>query len=248
MEERLQKILARSGVASRRKAEELIAEGRVLVNGKAASIGMKADAGTDYIKVNGKLISKPEPKVYIVLNKPSGVLTTFEDEEERPTVKDFLKRVKLRVFPVGRLDYNTEGMLLFTNDGEFSHRLTHPSYKVQKTYIVKVKGAVEESKLVKLRKGIMLEDGMTAPAKIRRVTSARAGKNTWLEIIIHEGRNRQIRRMFERIRTPVIKLKRVGIGGVRLKDLPEREWRYLEAEEIEKLKYAVRMNKSERRM
>ncbi len=241
MEERIQKILSKAGIASRRKAEQLILEGRVFVNGKVATLGMKADMEKDYIKVDGKLVLKPEPKTYIALNKPKGFLTTLEDPEGRPTIRELLRGIRYRVYPVGRLDFYSEGLLILTNDGELAYRLIHPSYKVPKTYLVKVKGIIDEKDLNKLRQGIMLEDGMTAPAQIKRIRMPKTEKNSWLEITIHEGKKRQIRRMFERVRHPVLKLKRVRIDGIKLGNLPPGQWRYLDKEEIQKLKKSVKI-------
>ena len=242
MEERIQKILSKAGIASRRKAEQLILEGRVFVNGKVATLGMKADMEKDYIKVDGKLVLKPEPKTYIALNKPKGFLTTLEDPEGRPTIRELLRGIRYRVYPVGRLDFYSEGLLILTNDGELAYRLIHPSYKVPKTYLVKVKGIIDEKDLNKLRQGIMLEDGMTAPAQIKRIRMPKTEKNSWLEITIHEGKKRQIRRMFERVRHPVLKLKRVRIDGIKLGNLPPGQWRYLDKEEIQKLKKSVKID------
>jgi 23S rRNA pseudouridine2605 synthase len=234
MEKRLQKILSEMGIASRRKAEELILEGRITVNGQVATLGMKADPGRDHLKLDGKLLFRPEPKVYIMFNKPKSVVTTLHDPEGRPTVKDFLKKVKYRVFPVGRLDYDSEGLLLLTNDGDFAQSLLHPSKKIFKTYLVKVKGEPDEVKIDKLRKGIKLIEGVTAPAKIKRLRETES--NTWFEMTIYEGRKRQIRRMFMEIRHPVLKLKRIKIGGLSLGDLEPGAYRFLTAEEIERAK------------
>jgi 23S rRNA pseudouridine2605 synthase len=234
MEKRLQKILSEMGIASRRKAEELILEGRITVNGQVATLGMKADPGRDHLKLDGKLLFRPEPKVYIMFNKPKSVVTTLHDPEGRPTVKDFFKKVKYRVFPVGRLDYDSEGLLLLTNDGDFAQSLLHPSKKIFKTYLVKVKGETEEVKIDKLRKGIKLTEGVTAPAKIKRLRETE--NNTWLEMTIYEGRKRQIRRMFMEIRHPVLKLKRIKIGSLSLGDLEPGAYRFLTAEEIERAK------------
>ncbi|MBF0557909.1 MAG: rRNA pseudouridine synthase [Nitrospirae bacterium] len=240
MEQRIQKILAQMGVASRRKAEELIAEGRVTVNGKEAEIGMKADPARDHIKVDGKLKVRPEPKVYLMFNKPRGVVTSLADPEGRPTIKDFLQRVKYRVFPVGRLDYDSEGLLLITNDGDFAQALLHPSHEVPKTYLVKVKGLVKEESMDKLRRGVRLEDGMTAPAGVRRVRMGRASEeNQWLEVSIHEGKKRQVRRMLEKVGHDVTKLKRVAISGLKLGGLKPGAFRPLTPEEIERLLQAA---------
>lgn len=236
MEQRIQKILAQMGVASRRKAEGLIKEGRVTVNGTIAVLGMKADIGRDYIKVDGRLLTRPEPKTYLMFNKPVGVVTSLYDPQGRPTIKDFLKGIKYRVFPVGRLDYDSEGLLLLTNDGDLAHSILHPSKKVSKTYVVKVKGIIEDEDIEKLRKGIRLEDGMTMPAKVRKVRDTE--NNSWLEITIYEGRKRQIRRMTEKVGHPVIRLKRIAINGVRLGNLGIGKIRHLTENEIDKLKVA----------
>jgi 23S rRNA pseudouridine2605 synthase len=237
MEKRLQKILSEIGIASRRRAEELIIEGRVTINGRIAALGMKADPERDHIKLDGKLIARPEPKVYLMLNKPKGVVTSLHDPEGRPTVKDCLKGVKYRVFPVGRLDYDSEGLLLLTNDGDFAQAILHPSKKIPKSYLVKVKGTPEEDEIKKLRSGIRLEDGVTAPAKLQKVRSTE--NNTWLEITIHEGRKRQIRRMLEQTGHPVLKLKRTRINGIELGNLKSGEYRYLKPEEVAKMKKEV---------
>lgn len=233
MEQRIQKILAQMGIASRRKAEELIIEGRVTVNGKIATLGMKADPAKDHIKVDGRLLVRPEPKIYLVFNKPVGVVTSLSDPEGRPTIKDFLKGIKYRVFPVGRLDYDSEGLLLITNDGDFAHRILHPSKKMPKTYIVKVKGIIEEDGMERLRSGVRLEDGLTAPAKAKRIRKSE--NNSWVEITIYEGRKRQVRRMLEKVGHPVIKLRRIAIGSLKLGDLRPGEMRRLTQEEIKKI-------------
>ena len=233
MEKRLQKILSEIGIASRRKAEELIMEGRVIVNGKVATIGMKADTLRDYIKVDGKLISGSEKetrKVYIMINKPSGVVTTLFDPEGRPTVKDFLKGIKYRIFPVGRLDYDSEGLLLLTNDGDFAHAVLHPSRQISKTYLVKVKGIIGDAAIERLKYGVRLEDGATLPAQVGRVRLSE--KNSWIQISIYEGRKRQIRRMFEHVGHPVIILRRTAVNGLKLRGLKTGEMRYLTNNEL----------------
>jgi 23S rRNA pseudouridine2605 synthase len=237
MEKRLQKILSEIGIASRRRAEEFIIEGRVTINGRTATLGMKADPERDHIKCDGKLITRPEPKVYLMLNKPRGVVTSLRDPEGRPTVKDYLKGVKYRVFPVGRLDYDSEGLLLLTNDGDFAQAILHPSRKIPKSYLAKVKGSPEDEEIKKLRAGIRLDDGLTAPAKLHKVRSTE--NNTWLEITIHEGRKRQVRRMLEQTGHPVLKLKRTRINGIELGNLKSGEYRYLKPEEIAKMKKEV---------
>jgi pseudouridine synthase len=235
MLERIQKIMAQGGIASRREAERLILDGRVTLNGKVVEeLGTKADTEKDYIKVNGRLITRPEPKTYIMLFKPRGYVTTSKDPEGRPTVMELLEKVKVRVFPVGRLDYDTEGLILCTNDGDLAHRLQHPSHEIPKTYLVKVDGVPTQEGVLKLRNGVKLKDGMTAPARVKIIRKAEA--NSWLEVIIHEGRNRQIKRMFEAIGHSVIKLKREGLAFLSLGDLKPAEYRHLTAEEIKKLK------------
>ncbi len=238
MERRLQKILSEAGIASRRKAEELILEGHVMVNGKIATIGMKADPTRDYIKINGKLVAGPAQKVarkvYLIFNKPQKVVTTLFDPEGRPTVKDFLKEVKYKLFPVGRLDYDSEGLLLLTNDGDFANAILHPSREIPKTYLAKVKGVIEEDKIEKLRRGVKLEDGLTLPAKVKKTRLSE--NNSWIEITIYEGRKRQVRRMLEKMGHPVMRLKRVSIDGLKLGDLKPGEKRYLTPEELKHIK------------
>ncbi len=233
MEQRLQKIIAEMGIASRRKAEEIILEGRVTVNGRIATIGMKADPTKDYIKVDGKLIVGNEKKVYLIFNKPRGVITSLDDPRGRPTVKDFLKGIKQRVFPVGRLDYDSEGMLLLTNDGDLAHAVLHPSKKISKTYLVKVKGFIEEEELNKLRTGIRIDRGVTAPAKVRWLRNTR--NNSWIEMMIYEGKKRQIRRMFERLGHPVIRLVRTRINGIEMRGISPGTYRHLTADERKRM-------------
>ncbi len=234
MEERIQKIISRCGIASRRKAEEMILEGLVTVNGVPAAPGMKADPDRDHIKVRGKLIHSIESKVYLMFNKPPKCLTAMSDAEGRPTVQDYLKRVRARVFPVGRLDFNSEGLLILTNDGELANSILHPKNRIPKTYRVKIDGFLEDRDIQKLEKGMKLQDGMTAPAKVRRIKKAKA--NSWIEIILYEGKKRQVRRMLERVRHPVIKLVRTRINGLELGSLKPGAFRYLTPEEIKKLK------------
>jgi 23S rRNA pseudouridine2605 synthase len=234
MEKRLQKILAEMGIASRRKVEDLIFEQRVMVNGRIATIGMKADPDRDHIKLDGRLLTKQERRVYLMFNKPRQVVTSLDDPQGRPTVKDFLKGIKYRVFPVGRLDFDSEGMLLMTNDGDFAHAVLHPSKKVSKTYLVKVKGVLTDEEIAKLQKGIRLKERLTAPAMVKR--TRKTEQNSWLEITIHEGRKRQIRRMLESIGHPVLKLKRIRINGIGLGGLETGAVRYLTSEEVAMIK------------
>jgi 23S rRNA pseudouridine2605 synthase len=236
--ERLQKIIAAAGVASRRKAEELITSGRVQVNGQMVTeLGSKADPEHDHIRVDGKLLHRPERYSYLVLNKPKGYVTTVSDPEKRPTVMDLVRSARGRVYPVGRLDWASEGLLLLTNDGELANALMKASSNVPKTYVVKVAGQPEESKLEKLRRGVSIaEKGgrrvRTAPARIRLI---REGDNPWLEVTIVEGRNRQIRKMFEEVGHHVEKIRRVRYGPLSL-DMPPGEFRNLSLEEVAKLK------------
>jgi 23S rRNA pseudouridine2605 synthase len=230
MEQRLQKIIAEMGIASRRKAEEIIIEGRVTVNGKVAEIGMKADPRRDHIKVDGKLLTKPEKKVYYVFNKPRGVMTSMSDPEGRPTVKEFFRGIKQRVFPVGRLDFDSEGLLLLTNDGDFAHAILHPSKKIPKTYLVKVKGVLEDEELEKLRKGIKIDGKMTAPARVKKLKKTES--NSWIEMTISEGRKRQIRKMLERVGHQVIRLMRIRINGLEMGPLEPGSYRKLTTDEM----------------
>ena len=247
MEQRLQKILSQAGIASRRMAEELILEGRVTVNGKAATLGMKADPSRDYIKVDGKLVSAPTAaagmqRIYLMFHKPRGVVTTLSDPEGRPTIKDFLTGLRQRVFPVGRLDFHSEGLLLLTNDGDFANAVLHPSRKIPKTYEVKVKESIDDAGIEKLRRGVKLDDGMTLPARVRKMKQTE--NNSWIEITIQEGRNRQVRRMLEKVGHPVIKLKRTAINGLKLKNLKPGEMRRLTPEELENIKSEIGTEKS----
>lgn len=234
--ERVQKILARAGVAARRKAEELIRAGRVTVNGEVVSLGAKADPETDAIKVDDRRIHLPRGHRYLLLNKPKGYLTAVADANGRPTVIDLVPpEMRRALVPVGRLDYQTEGLLILTDDGDFAQRLSHPRYGCHKTYEVKVKGVPEESRLEKLRRGIVLDGVRTAPCRIEplRVTGRgrEEGGNSWFHVELSEGRTRQIREMFYRVGHPVQKLRRVAIGPLSdgalpvgaLRELTERE-------------------------
>lgn len=233
--ERIQKIISRAGVASRRAAEEMITQGRVTVNGKAVTeLGAKADPTKDRIVVDGEVISFGGPRRYILLNKPKGYITSLSDPRGRPVVTDLLKRLKARVFPVGRLDYDTEGVLLMTNDGELTNRLIHPRYKIPKTYLVKVRDVPDAGDIEKLSQGVYLEDGRTAPAIVRFVRSTK--ENSWIEITVTEGKNQLIKRMCMRIGHPVNKLKRIRFAGLSLGSLKIGEARPLTEIELTKLK------------
>ena len=240
--ERLQKIIAAAGIASRRKAEELITGGLVSVNGQVVTeLGSKADPERDYIRVNGKLLHGPERHIYLLMNKPKGYVTTLRDPEGRPTVTDLLHGVGARVYPVGRLDYASEGLLLLTNDGEFANRLMKAASHVPKTYMVKVAGTPPAEALARLRAGLFIssEGGKrvkTAPAKVRVIREA---ANPWYEITLTEGRNRQIRRMFEEIGHHVEKIKRVRYGPLEL-DVHPGEFRRLTPQEVARVKSAAR--------
>ena len=239
MQQRLQKLIATAGIASRRHAEEMIAAGLVTVNGKVIrELGTKADPETDHIKVKGRLINsrlKPREKIYVLLNKPRGYLTSMSDPEGRPLVTELIPLSLGRLHPVGRLDFNTEGLLLFTDDGDLTNHITSARNRVEKIYEVKVKGVPNDNAIERLRRGIRLEDGdRTAPAQIKKLTETRT--NTWFEVILHEGRNQQIRRMFDAIGHSVLKLARVSIGNLRDEKLRPGMWRRLAEAEVKKLK------------
>ena len=231
--ERLQKIISTAGVASRRKAEELISTGQVTVNGALVTeLGSKADLQTDHIKVNGKLLHPPRHMLYIAMYKPTGCVTTVSDPEGRNTVMDLLQGVKQRVYPVGRLDYHSEGLLLMTNDGEFANKLTARESHVPKNYLVKVTGTLSSDQEEQFRQGVPIEGRRTAPAGLKLIRSA---ENPWYEVRLFEGRKNQIRMMFKHFGFLVEKLKRVRIGSLSLGSLKPGEFRYLTAEEVEKL-------------
>jgi pseudouridine synthase len=233
--ERVQKILARSGIASRREAEKLILEGRVTVNGRVVeTLGSKADLSKDHIKVNGKRINKFEPNVTLLLNKPRNYLSTVEDPRERPTVMDLCRGVRQRVYPVGRLDFDAEGLLVLTNDGEVANILAHPRFEVPRTYLAKVIGVPEEKDLNRLNRGVMLEDGKAKVVSCLVISQKE--KHSWVRVVVTEGRNRLVKRIFKAIGHPVLKLKRVGYGPLQLGNLPIGQFRYLAPQEIEKIK------------
>lgn len=237
MQTRLQKIISQAGVTSRRKAEELIRTGRVRVNHKRVTeLGSKADPENDLIEVDGRRIEPEQPRIVILLNKPDGYITSLRDPEGRPTVTQLIKRIPVRLFPVGRLDYHTEGLLILTNDGELAQKITHPSQALDKVYHVKVRGIPNEAKLMKVRKGMLLEGRKTLPATVRLLESR---NNSWLEVTIREGRQNQIRNMFEAIGHPVQKLRRVAIGNLRDDHLKPGQYRFLTPQEIKKLTRAT---------
>jgi 23S rRNA pseudouridine2605 synthase len=236
--ERLQKILSRAGIASRRKAEELIQAGHVRLNGQVVTqLGTKANPRTDRITIDGRPLRLADEPLYILFHKPVGVVTTLSDPEGRPTVRDYLRGVRARVFPVGRLDFHSSGLLLLTNDGELALRLTHPRYGIRKTYRVKVKGSPTPEALAQLAAGVRLEEGVTAPAEVR-IARGSEGK-TWLEITLGEGRRREVRRMCEQVGYPVEKLSRTRLGPLTLGKLPPGEHRMLTEREVRQLHYAV---------
>lgn len=229
---RLQKYIAMSGLASRRAAESMIDEGRVKVNGKTVNEqGVKVEIGADDVSVDGKPIKIRDKKYYIMLNKPVGYVSTVKDQFDRPAVTDIIKKdLDARIFPVGRLDYDTEGLLLMTNDGDFTYRVTHPKFKMDKTYIAVIKGGITISGLNQLRRGVKIEDYTTSPAEVK-ILDAYDG-HTRLEITIHEGKNRQVRKMFEAVGCKVAALQRIKIGTVELGNLPLGRWRHLTSHEV----------------
>lgn len=233
MEERLQKIIASAGLASRRRAEDLIREGRVRVNGEVVrELGTRVDPERDRIELDGEVVAQPK-KVYYMLHKPPHVVTTLVDPEGRPHVGDLIRRIPERVVPVGRLDFDSEGLLILTNDGDAVYKMTHPKYGVLKTYHVKVKGVPDTEDIALLRRGITIDGKRTGPNQIEWLRNTRGDINSWWRVSINEGINRQVRKMFDRIEHPVQKLIRVQEGLIELGDLPRGAWRPLTPGEID---------------
>ena len=233
MKKRLQVVLSECGICSRRKAEELIKQGRVVVNDETAQIGMQADISLDKIEVEGKLISEPKEKVYVMLNKPVGYVTTMSDEKGRKTVADLVSDVCCRIYPVGRLDIDSDGLLIMTNDGELTYALTHPSHEVEKTYIAEVSGDIS-SNIERLGKSMIIDGYRIKPARVKILEeNENSGK---VMVIIHEGRNRQVRKMCAMCGLKVKRLRRVAMGNINMENLPYGKWRYLSQSEIRYLK------------
>lgn len=232
----MQKLLAAAGVASRREAEKLIKSGRVAVNGRIVTeLGTKADPDTCEITVDGKPINFHPEKVYVLLNKPRGYTSTRRDPHATRVVTDLVKGVNANLYPVGRLDVDTEGLLILTNDGDFAFKMTHPRHKVPKTYRVVVRGHITDEALEQLSKGVLLEDGMTLPAKVKLIGINTAKHESIVEIVITEGRKRQVRRMFDAVGYPVLRLIRTKIGPISLGRLKPGEWRFLNPDEVKAL-------------
>ncbi len=235
---RLQKVIAASGVASRRAAETMIKDGHVTVNGKVVRVlGTCIDPSKDHVKIDGRHVQQAEPEVFVLLHKPAGYVTTMNDPQGRPTVADLVPKVKVRVFPVGRLDYDTEGLLLLTNNGKVAQACVHPRYHVPKTYLVKVSGVCTDEEIRNLEDGVALDDGMTAPATVRK--SGKAKVNSWLELTIHEGRTHQIKRMLEALGHRVVRIKRIRFGPIELGDLPVGASRFVTDAEANALRAVV---------
>ncbi|MBA7535582.1 Ribosomal large subunit pseudouridine synthase B [subsurface metagenome] len=238
MQIRLNKFLAQAGVASRREVDKMIAEGRIKVNGQVVQVlGYKIDDEKDRVDVEGRRVEKEEELIYLMINKPPGYLVTLKDNFQRPTIQQLFPSLRKRVFPVGRLDYDSSGLLLLTNDGELAYRLTHPRFKVPKVYLVKVKGEPVPSELTRLEKGIYLDDKKTAPAKIVQIEGD--PKKSLLKVEIYEGRKREVKRMFQVIGHKVIQLQRINFGGLGLGSLKMGKWRFLTRKEIDSLKKQV---------
>lgn len=236
---RLQKVIAGSGLSSRRKAEAMIAEGRVTVNGQVVrEQGTRVDPQRDHVKVDGRHLKPMPPHAFLMLNKPVGYVSTLSDPAGRPTITDLLTGVSIRVFPVGRLDVDGEGLMLLTNHGVLAQALLHPRHHVPKTYLIKVKGILSDEEIATLQRGVVLQDGRTGTADVQKVGKAK--ENSWLEITIYEGRKHQVKRMLEAVGHPVLRLKRVRFGPLTLGDLPPGRYRYLTDREANALRAIVR--------
>ena len=233
---RLEKYIATSGIASRRAAKKSILAGAVTVNGESVLVpGHPIAPETDIVEFEGKRVEPLTEHIYLMLNKPAGCVTTRRDERGRPTVMDFIVDLPNTIYPVGRLDLETEGLLLFTNDGNFAYRLLHPSHEIEKTYVVWVQGAPHDDAIQRLREGVTIPSGTTAPARLKRLKVSKDGRSTKFEVVIHEGKKRQVRLMFKGVGYPVIRLKRIRIGNLRLGNLPSGQYRFLTPEEISEL-------------
>jgi len=242
MKERLQKIISAAGIDSRRHAEAMITAGRVSVNGEIVSeLGAKADPQKDVIRIDGKIISIENPSCYIALYKPAGYVTTLSDPQKRPTVVDLVRDVPERVYPIGRLDYDSAGLLLLTNDGAFAQKISHPGFRVPKTYRAKIAGRITPEELKKISRGIPLPDGVFKPENLKMEKAN--DKSTWLSLTLHEGRNRVVRRGLEAAGHPVTRLVRTSIGGITLSGLSEGHWRSLSAREVQQLLSAAQGEK-----
>lgn len=233
MKERIHKYMARCGVASRRKCEEIVSFGRVKVNGESITSPVMIDDEVDIIEFDGVVIKPEEKKVYIIINKPTDIITSVKDQFDRKTVIDLID-VEERIFPVGRLDYDTSGILLLTNDGDITFKMSHPSHEIEKIYVAEVLGNFTEKEIRQFESGLQIEDYVTSPSKIKIMSENK--DVSIVEITIHEGRNRQVRKMCEKIGHPVLRLKRIGFGELNVNDLKMGEWRYLTDEEISYLK------------
>ncbi len=231
---RLNRVIAEAGITSRRKADKLIEQGRVFVNGRPARLGMKVIWGKDVIKVDGKRIPDPPEKVYIMLNKPFGYISSLKDPGGRPVVTELLNGVKERVYPVGRLDFDTMGLLLLTNDGDLTYRLTHPKFQVPRTYKATIKGKISYRAIERIREGIVLEDGPVGKVKVKFLSYD--GRHSLVRITVYEGRNRLVRRIFEALGYKVVHLIRTGFANLMLGDLKVGRYRYLEEDEVRSLK------------
>ncbi len=233
-EVRIQKFISDCGVMSRRKAEEEIINGKIFVNGTKATIGQKINPSDDIVTYLGKIVERNDKKIYLMLNKPRGYVATLSDEKDRKCVADLVRDINTRVYPIGRLDYNSEGVLLMTNDGEIANRLIHPKSNVEKVYLVRIKGKIEDWQLEKLNAPMVIEGYHLKPVKVTIEDST--GENQVLRFVLHEGRNRQIRKMCEQVNVFITRLKRVSIGKIYLGGLPSGKWRILTKGEVDYLK------------